>query len=217
MRFRNPIAVVALLIAMSVAPVAARAQDGVGGAFSRGLRAGRSQPQIATADFDQDQKPDGAILVEGGPLNGLRTFHIELHVSGSDNGEIVFSSRESGLAISARDVNEDGAPDIVVERAFSGQKVQVYLNDGHGTFHAARAEDYPSPDPSAPSWRTRAMQDLPAICLPVSRGFETECLQQISILSRDASGRRKIRLEGFLVQSAARAPAPSRGPPSLLS
>jgi len=209
-----------LFLAFLCAP-ALKAQDGLSGVLSRRARTAQEFPQlspeIAAADFDNDQKPDGAILVETGLLNGLRAFRIELHFTAGNNNSITFSSDESGLAISALDVNRDGAPDIVVERAFTRQRVQVYLNDGHGTFHRARSEDYPSSDPSAPGCRTKLTQGSPVFCLPGSRLSDTETPQQISVLHRDPSGRFRFWLEGFLVRSAARAPSSSRAPPFPLS
>jgi hypothetical protein len=173
--------------------------------------------QIAAADFDNDQNPDGAILLETGILNGTRAFRIEFHLTASKNMGITFCSAESGLAISAVDVNQDGAPDIVIENAFTHRRLQVFLNDGHGAFRKARAEDYPSPDPSAPNWRVQATQVWPVACLPVSRSFEMRSLQRVSILARNASNRFSFWPEVLLTRSAARAPTSSRAPPSLLS
>ena len=197
-----------------------RAQDGLPGALSRVERTSYAVSQlsspIAAADIDNDQKPDGAILLETGFLNGTPAFRIDLHLT-NNNNTISFSSAESALAISALDVNRDGAPDIVIERAFTGQRQAVYLNDGHGAFHRARTEDYPSPSPAAPDWRAQQIQDPTAFCLPVSRGLELERLQRIATVRQDSSGRLRSWLEVLLARSKPRAPTSSRAPPSHFS
>lgn len=218
MNFRHPIVCIVLFLLCICAP-ALKAQNGLDGALSRGATtihalSGFSQ-QLVAADFDNDQKPDGAILEETGFLNGRRAFRIELYLTSGNNNAITFSSADSGLAISTIDVNEDGVPDIVVESAYTRQRVQVYLNDGHGAFHEASAEDYPSPDPSAPAWRTTPTMAPPAFGLPVSRSSDPGDLRQVSILHRDPSEKVKYRTEGPLVQSAALAPSASRAPPLL--
>ena len=219
MKLRNSIfGILVFLAFISVPPL--QAQDGLRGAISVGeqrgnaLPGGRSQ-QLAAADFDNDQKPDGALLREAGLMNGERAFRIEIHISAGANDFITFSSNESGLAISALDVNRDGSPDIVIERAFTHERLQIYLNDGHGVFHQVRAEDYPSSDPSAPAWHPRLSQGQPVFALPVSRVSEAGAPQQTSMLRQNTSSTRKLWCEGLLIQSAARAPSSSRAPPSL--
>ena len=198
-----------------------KAQDGLPGLASRSAHVGRSISgfglQIAAADFDSDQKPDGAILLETGRLNGKRSFRIELHLTADQNKYITFSSAQGGLAISALDINHDGAPDIVVENILTHQCLRVYLNDGHGTFHKARVEDYPSSDPAPTSWKTLLTENLPAFCFPSTREFETALLQQVRMLDQDAHGRLQIGHESFPAQSGARDSSRSRAPPTFLS
>ena len=198
-----------------------KAQDGLPGLVSRSAHVGRSIPgfglQIAAADFDSDQKADGAVLLETGRLNGKRSFRIELHLTADQNKVITFSSAQGGLAISALDVNHDGAPDIVVESILTHQCLRVYINDGHGTFHRARVEDYPSSDPAPTSWKSRLTENLPAFCFPSTREFETALLQQVRMLDQAARGRLQIRRESFLAQSGVRDSGRSRAPPTFLS
>lgn len=127
------------------------AQDGIGGALSHANLASPlnlSNPfgrTLAGADFDNDHKLDGAVLLDSGGLHGQSTFYIiELHLSGGGNTELSFESAEIALAITALDVNEDGATDIVVERTLTHQRVYVWLNDGYGDFHRGRIEDFQS-------------------------------------------------------------------------
>lgn len=219
MKLPRSISGIVLFLAALCAP-ALQAQDGLRGVFDHSTRASQAlrdfPTQIAAADFDHDQAPDGAILLETGLLNGQRSFRIEVHLTQAANSAITFSSGESGLAISALDVNQDGAPDIVIEKAFTGQRLQVFLNDGHGVFRKARAEDYPSPDPSALKWRSKSNPFPPASLLLMSRAPEMACLERISILARTASGRFQFWPEAILAQSAAPAPSSSRAPPFIL-
>lgn len=218
MKLRNTLTGILMLLALLSVP-ALKAQDGLRGAISAGDQRANAlpgrAPELAAADFDNDQKPDGALLREAGLLNGERAFRIEIHVTAGANNSITFASNESGLAISALDVNRDGAPDIVIERAFTHERLQIYLNDGHGVFHQVRAEDYPSSDPTAPAWHARLSQLQPVFALPVSRAPEAGAPRQSFTLSRDPSNTRKLWCEGLLIQAAARAPSSSRAPPSL--
>src|SRR5579862_1906180 len=198
-----------------------RAQDGAPGAFSLIGTTPHAMPRLssplATADFDHDEKPDGAVLLETGSLNGHRSFRIEVHLTARKNDAISFSSAESDLSISALDVNQDGAQDIVIEKAFSRQRLEVYLNDGHGAFHRATAGNYPPPNPARPVWRARQIPVPSAVCVPVSRGFELGCKRRVSILRGDASGHLRSWLDLLVAPSEPRSPASSRAPPSPFS
>src|SRR5262249_43014160 len=124
------------------------AQDGIKGALSPANLASPlnlSNPfgrTLAVADFDDDHKLDGAVLVDSGRLQGQNTFRIDLHLSKSNDSELRFESAEMALAIEALDVNEDGATDVVIEQTFSHQRLYVWLNDGHGAFHSGRIEGF---------------------------------------------------------------------------
>jgi len=210
----------ALLVLVALLMPVLNAQDGLPGLVSRSTQVGRSTPDfglpIAAADFDSDQKADGAILLETGRLNGMRSFRIELHLTADQNKDITFSSAQGGLAIWALDINHDGAPDIVVENILTHQCLRVYLNDGHGTFHKARIEDYPSSDPAPTSWKTRLTENLPAFCFPSTREFETAILQLVRMLGQDACGRLRIWPTSYLAPSGARDSSSSRAPPTFL-
>jgi hypothetical protein len=134
-------AIVLLLVAGAPA---LHAQDGLADAFLRlnsacVLTNTFLNPAIATADFDNDTHPDGAIL-----FRSNNTFEIEVHFHSARVSRIKFASRFPKLAISAFDVNNDGAPDLVVADPFSRQRLFVWLNDGYGSFHSAHAEDFPA-------------------------------------------------------------------------
>jgi len=210
-----------LLFSSLLAAPPLRAQDGLAGALSALAGSSHSAsdfraPFIA-ANFDNDQKPDGALLRETGLQDGERFFRIELHLTNDINNVIAFSSPERELSISALDVDRDGAQDIVVEKSFSHERLQVFLNDGHGAFHRVRAEDYPSSDPAAPDWGSHQNLSSPVCCLPPSRSVDAVSLHRVSMLNRDSSERSISWPEVLVLQSGARAPSAARAPPSFLS
>ena len=220
MKFRPAIFGIVVSILLLLA-ASLSAQDGLRGALSRqdavsnGLHG--FEQHLAAADFDNDQLPDGALLLPTGFSEGERSFRVELHITSGLDGSITFSTAERALAISAFDVNRDGAPDIVIEKAFTHQRIQVYLNDGHGAFHKARLEDFLAPDPSAPKWQPSTTQFSPSVCLPATRGSEPAGLQKNCALYLSDKRDRGFSLDAARVQSPCSAASPSRGPPSLLS
>ncbi len=198
---------------------ALRAQDGLPGALAREAAMTRVplgfEEPLAAADFDNDKRPDGALLLPGEFSDGQRSFRIELHVTAGNNDVITFTTAEGGLSISALDVNRDGAPDIVIEKAFTHERLQVYLNDGHGAFHKARLEDFALPDPSAPQWQSHTALFSQNVYLPRTRGSEPTSLQKAVHLDLDDTQGRDLRLDVPRVQSSASAESPSRAPPSV--
>lgn len=148
MRVRFPI-LCSVLIALALAAPSVWAQDGLGRALSD---AGKTQSllnnslgqRFVAADFDNDMRPDGAVLVDAGQIQGSQLFRIRLYVSSGTDRELTFRSSETALTISVLDVNQDGTPDLVIEQTFTHKRLQVWLNDGHGRFRHARVEDFPS-------------------------------------------------------------------------
>lgn len=198
------------------------AQDGIEGALSRAnlvLPAHFGTPfsqTLAAADFDGDNKPDGAVLVDHDWLRPQSSFRtIELHFTGRLNTDLAFESNEIALAISALDVNRDGATDIVVEQPFTHKRLQVWLNDGRGAFRKGRVEDFPSADAGnherieSPSQRT----ECPALCLPSQRGSEIAILTAYPLPYRSSSAREHTL--PFVAPLGLRAVAPNspRAPP----
>jgi hypothetical protein len=94
------------------------------------------EPRVAfaIADFDGDHRPDVA-SVEPGANGALPTqYQIQLRLSASGRRFIHLNAPPGGLWIEARDVNHDGAVDLVVVTAWRRQPVAVLLNNGHGSF-----------------------------------------------------------------------------------
>jgi hypothetical protein len=174
------------------------AQDGLEGALSRANLASPAKlmtsfrQTLAAADFDGDNKPDGAVLVDHDWLRPQSSFRtIELHFTGRANTDLTFESNETTLAISALDVNRDGATDIVIEQPFTHKRLQVWLNDGRGGFRKGRVEDFPS-DVSATGERFDAPSqrpDGPTLCLPPQRGSEIAILTACPLPHRSSSAR----------------------------
>src|SRR5262249_28357050 len=110
-----------LAISVVLASPCLRAQDGIEAAVRRANLASAfnfSPPlggTLAGADFDNDHKLDGAVLVDSGRLHGRNAFRIELHLSGGASSELTFESADTSLAITVSDVNKDGSTDVIVE------------------------------------------------------------------------------------------------------
>jgi hypothetical protein len=198
---------------------ALKAQDGLLGALAQKTDLAHRlnfNQQLAAADFDNDQKPDGAVLLPGGLLDGERLFRIELHVTSGTNGVILFSAAEQNLSISALDVNHDGSPDIVIAKT-TGERLQVYLNDGHGAFHKARSELDTYRDPFAPLLHAWFTQGLPSSCLPAARNFDPVSLNGASSFAPDQTRFFNAVSEELLLDAGQQSPSRSRAPPSFHS
>ena len=140
---RSLIRSIAIFVMFSVA-AALHAQDGLSEALARissscNLSSGLFGSSVVTADFNHDSYPDGAVL-----LRGRNTSRIEVHFRFQKISHITFASNFPALAISALDVNHDGSPDLVIEDPFSHRRLFIWLNDGYGSFHEARVDDFPA-------------------------------------------------------------------------
>jgi hypothetical protein len=168
----------ALLTALLLMAPWVWAQDGLEGALPQANLGRPFHQNLAAADLDGDNKPDGAVLIESGWLahSSLRT--IELHFSGRANTNLSFESNQDELAISVQDVNRDGAADIIVEQAISHKRIQIWLNDGRGTFRKVNTEDYPSVDKGNQAQADTPNQrpDPSPISVPPQRGPVTAIL-----------------------------------------
>src|SRR6516165_10415075 len=154
MNWRFPCIKFALLATLACAALGLRAQDGLQGAVFLDNAAqpfGTScvsllERRLVGADFDGDQRLDGAVLLHSVPFHGRKSFRLEVHLSASSNTEFSFESTEDSLSIAALDINHDGATDLVVEQALTHQRLYVWLGDGRGSFHQGRIEDFPADD-----------------------------------------------------------------------
>jgi hypothetical protein len=175
------------------------------------------EQNLVAADFDNDQRPDGAVLLDAGELEGRQLFRIRLHFTARQDCELTFQSNETALAISARDVNQDGVPDLVVEQVFTHKRLQVWLNDGHGSFRPARAEDFPAATDAPCHLRSPiAAQGCFILALP-SRTGNDHSIQILEGVRYDSSSSHwRLRSELRQSQAGSLAFHSPRSPPALL-
>lgn len=197
------------------------AQDGIEGVLSHANLASPlnlSNPLARTfagADFDNDHKPDEAVIIDSGRLDGQNSFRIDVHLSGGGNFELIFQSAEIALALTALDINDDGVTDVVVEQALTHQRLYIWLNDGNGEFHRGRTEDFQSAD--NPIGQFEAASSKPgctAACLAPQRGTVTDKPAARSLLDPPpSSGEFKILRTGSSPTARAFSVEYSRAPP----
>ena len=191
MRLRSTILCISF-IALAVVASSAKAQDGLDGALSeardvRSLLPNSVELKLAAADFDNDQRPDGAVLQDGGPFEGRGFFHIRLHFTAGKDRDLTFQSTETSLTISALDVNQDGIPDLVVEQIYTHKRLQIWLNDGHGEFHQARVQDFQFSSEAPCKWTASILQaNWPVLGLP-SRSENDQAASLLQILRFNSS------------------------------
>lgn len=191
--------------ALSLTAPRLRAQDGLEGALA--TRLGLS---LAAADFDRDNKADGAVLLDSGV--------VELHLSGRSSVALTFGSAGAANAVSALDIDHDGDTDVVVEQPFTELRLHVWLNDGTGGFQKGRVEDFPSPPPSrerlrAPSDRLEAV----FLAMPPQRSDAGAPVVQRLPRPPSVSRAQRVLAEASLPALRDLSPAGSRAPPHSLS
>lgn len=174
--------------------------------------------KLVTADFDDDSRPDGAVLLDAEQLQGRQLFRIKLHITSGQDSELTFQSNETGLAISALDVNQDGVPDLVVEQVFTHKRLQVWLNDGHGRFRPARVEDFPLCADAPCRWKSPFEgQSCFVLALPTRTGND-QAIQFLKVLSfASSSSRWRVASEPRRIQCGSLALHSPRSPPALLA
>jgi hypothetical protein len=192
------------------------AQDGLPGAFSQGVLVSPFGLPLAIADFDNDHKPDGAVLLDSTRVRDQNSF-IELHFSDRRNTSLSFEATGTAQSILALDIDHDGDVDIVVDEPFSHRILQVWLNDGHGNFEQGRVDDASA----AVTSRERLQQfrscepPLPLGLLP-QRTTESATLVARRLAARPPSTAALEALPiAFLAASPEFDPQSSRAPPQL--
>lgn len=190
------------------------AQDGLKGALSQTNFAPSQERSLAVADFDNDQKPDGAVLFPPTGLRPQNNFRIELHLTGRENTELTFQSNQTALELVALDIDHDGDTDVVVQQAFTHERLHVWINDGNGAFHEGRVQDFPSALETRESLNPPSQQSYaPVLALSSQRGFEVAVLTT-PLLSRPPTIPSPQRFASeFSVESPALVSNPSRAPP----
>ena len=143
--------------------------------------------RVAAADFDNDQRPDGAVLLSGEPFKGRRVFRIRLHFTAGKDRDLTFQSNEASLAISALDVNQDGIPDLVVEQPLTRKRLMVWLNDGHGEFHQVRVEDFPPTSEAPCKWKVPIAEPGSLVLALPSRSEKNQAALLLQVLRFNSS------------------------------
>ncbi len=109
-------------------------------------RAGWADPlggRLAIADFDRDQKADGAVVLRPELPRPAGRYRVEVHFSGRPSLEFTVHFTGGAVALEARDIDQDHDSDLVVTQRFTAKGVKVWINDGKGGFQEGRLEDYP--------------------------------------------------------------------------
>lgn len=204
-----------------VAAPIVHAQDGIQGALgefnstsSSGQFLRLSGQTLAIADFDGDNRADGAILLEPNAVLGQGNFEIKLHLTGHNNRDIKFQSLEPALTVEARDIDHDGDIDLIIEESISHKRIQVWINDGNGNFEKGRLEDFPSDaGPVSDRLSSSELIDALTLSLPTQRGFET-MLIACHIAGRPPSRKRfPSHSTNLFTSNQAFSLTPSRAPP----
>jgi hypothetical protein len=123
----------------------------------------------AIGDLNADGRPDYVIADRIGRGASGFEYEVELSISGLASQSVTFDSRESALAVSLRDVDDDQDLDVVVSSELSPTVVRVWLNDGRGAFAAAASTGTSSDWHAGPSVAGDAGADQAMAAESVSR------------------------------------------------
>ena len=206
------ICVKAALVLLALAVPRVWAQDGLKGALPWTSFTEPFAHGLAVGDFDNDKKLDGALLLDSA---GLAARRIEVHFTGRVNTELTFESSERALTVTARDVDNDGDDDLVVEESFTHRPLHIWINEGHGDFHEGRVQDFPSLglDTHQELHSPCAGTECLSLCLPPQPGFEVAILT-VPLLGRPPSpGKAHTVLTAFFWVPCVHGPNSSRAPP----
>jgi hypothetical protein len=193
------------------------AQDGLKGALSHVEFGTPFGQMLVVADLDGDNQTDGAILMDAKQNDAQRSIRIQLHLTGHENTELNFESAGRPVSLRAWDIDHDGDIDLVVEDAITHRPVYVWINEGHGDFHAGRVQDYPSLALAAPEQLQLPLNrpDCLPLWVPPQRGFDMS-LMTVHLFGRPPSTSGLLALPiTSSATSLAHAPYSSRAPPLL--
>jgi hypothetical protein len=168
---------------------------------------------FAIADFDGDFHPDLATVQAGASESGGANYSIQLQLTALGRQSIQLVGPAGGLSIAARDVNGDGAVDLVLTTAWLREPVAIFLNDGHGGFSRVEPGAFPEAFSRAGAdWAGSVSgESADALGVPPQSGsgicLGTKALQQIrpcaDLIAETAAG---FFRNLFLVSHTGRAP-----------
>jgi hypothetical protein len=142
------------------------------------------------ADFDGDNRPDFASVHTG--QSGLRDtrYWIAFQLSGRAGQTVSVMAPTGGLRITARDVNGDNFPDVVITTLWTNKPVAILLNDGLGNFTSANPSEFQSAFAAPEASCTSALNEIrDATALLYSRSIPGSCGQGSEAFSqRSISG-----------------------------
>jgi hypothetical protein len=211
-----------LIIAMTSAMSSLHAQPGHFSALFR-IQPSKSplngtDRRIAAPTNRVSNRPKSEAVVLGpGQTTGQRIFRIQIAPARQHRAELIFLAKDSFAALASRDVNRDGAIDLVVEQSLTRTPLRVWLNDGSGNFRQAPAEDF-LPSGREPPHHVRAMpsgKDDPARRMRLKRGTKLMIERAQMPSTRDFSPRQRACHLASADRQEPKGPNPSRAPPCL--
>ena len=142
------------------------------------------------ADFDGDSRPDFASVHIG--QSGLQNtrYWIAFQLSGRSGQTVSVMAPTGGLRITARDVNGDTFPDVVITTLWTNKPVAILLNDGLGNFTTANPSEFQSAFAAPETSCTSAANEVrDATALLYSRSIPGHCGEESGSFSpRSMSG-----------------------------
>ena len=169
-------------------------------------------PSFAITDFDGDERPDLARIEVGQSRYGTTKYSIELRLSGVGLRSVSVIAPTGGLRIEARDVNRDGAVDLLLSSAWQKQLVAIFLNNGHGRFSQVEPTAFPGAfTDSSIKWVSSSRQATAAAVVPpqLRSGMSAEATNLPDVHEPTDSipvPSSKFRSDCFLISYAGRAP-----------
>jgi hypothetical protein len=131
------------------------------------------------ADFDGDNRPDVASVHVG--QSGLQDtrYWIAFQLSSRSSQSLSVTAPTGGLRITARDVNGDNFPDVVITTLWTNKPVAILLNDGFGNFTTSKPSEFQSAF-AAPetSWTFAAEEIRDASALLLARSVPGDCKEE---------------------------------------
>jgi hypothetical protein len=102
-----------------------------------------STAPLAIDDFDGDRRPDIATVQAVSNNSSNTIYRVQLELSTGGTQSIHLAGPSGGLRIVARDVNDDGIPDLIVSLAWREKPLAVLINDGRGAFSLHDPSSFP--------------------------------------------------------------------------
>jgi hypothetical protein len=168
------------------------------------------------ADFDGDNRPDLASVHIG--QSGFRNtrYWIAFQLSGRSGPTVSVMGPAGGLRITARDVNGDKFPDVVITTVWTNKPVAILLNDGLGNFKSANPSEFQAAFAASETSCGPAVDEIrDATALLYSRPVPGECREERASFSRSSVSDLSLLFSSPGSVSRAVSLFAGRAPPSL--